>query len=330
MSKRVNYIQHDLLSDYGGMKLEVKVFYSWQSDIKAASNRTLIQGALEAAVKDIRNDDSINVEPVIDRDTYGVSGSPDISSTIFAKIDNCQIFVADISIINSGSKNRPTPNPNVLIELGYAIKTVDWNQIILVQNVAYGNPELLPFDLRQRRILTYNSPENAESRKAERSKLQSVFFEAISSMVQELEQKPANDYSAVLRIERIDKQTSTDNHEYELRVTLENNGSKNIHDWHVDLVFPTILLKPSVKYSRAVASRSDEKETLFRSSQNSHPGVIYPGDHKLVLTIDYRMNDDIYWNHQEVYKQTVKATAYVHDEKVATLEKDMEPEILNF
>ena len=97
-----------------------KIFYSWQSDLPPATNRTLIQKALENAVKMIRNDDSIQVEPVVDRDTSGVPGAPDIARTIFEKIDQAQIFVCDISIINKDEQSRPMPNPNVLVELGYA------------------------------------------------------------------------------------------------------------------------------------------------------------------------------------------------------------------
>ena len=141
--------------------MKIKIFYSWQSDIKAASNRTLIQNALEGAAKDIRDDDSIEIEPVVDRDTFGVPGSPDIGSTIFNKIDNCDIFVADVTIVNNHQQARPAPNPNVLIELGYALKSKGDNRTILVLNSACGNPELLPFDLRQKRILTYGRTEGS-------------------------------------------------------------------------------------------------------------------------------------------------------------------------
>jgi hypothetical protein len=92
--------------------LKIKIFYSWQSDIKAASNRTLIQNALEGAAKDIRNDDSIQIEPVVDRDTFGVPGSPDIGISIFNKIDSSAIFVADVTIVNNHLEGRPTPNPS--------------------------------------------------------------------------------------------------------------------------------------------------------------------------------------------------------------------------
>lgn len=63
------------------------IFYSWQSDLPNSTNRGFIQRALEQAAKDIRGDDSIAVEPVIDRDTAGIPGSPDIAATILEKID---------------------------------------------------------------------------------------------------------------------------------------------------------------------------------------------------------------------------------------------------
>jgi hypothetical protein len=105
------------------------VFYSWQSDLPGATNRNFILQALENAAKALRNDDTLQVEPVIDRDTLGVPGSPNISETIFEKINQAKIFVCDISIINQDLiKQNPnirfTPNPNVLLELGYALKAL--------------------------------------------------------------------------------------------------------------------------------------------------------------------------------------------------------------
>lgn len=103
------------------------------------------------------------VEPVVDRDTQKVPGSPDIGQTIFAKIDNSAAFVCDVSLINSGAKNpddsssRPTPNPNVLVELGYAARSLGWERIILVFNTDRGAIESLPFDLRPKRTLTYST-----------------------------------------------------------------------------------------------------------------------------------------------------------------------------
>lgn len=131
------------------------IFYSWQSDLPNNTNRSFIQQALEKAAKAIRNDQDLTVDPVIDRNTAGVPGSPDISSTILGKIDACQVFVCDVSIINSeaGNQTRLSPNPNVLIELGYAIGVLGSDRVIMVMNSAFGIREQLPFDLRLKRVI---------------------------------------------------------------------------------------------------------------------------------------------------------------------------------
>ena len=51
---------------------EIKVFYSWQSDLPNSTTRGLIQSSIEAAVRNMRD----TVEVTADRDTQGVYGSP--------------------------------------------------------------------------------------------------------------------------------------------------------------------------------------------------------------------------------------------------------------
>src|ERR1700691_706033 len=120
------------------------VFYSWQSDLPNACNRGFIQKALESAAAAIKADNTVEVEPVVDRDTQGVSGAPDIASTIFSKITAADVFVADVSFIGKSDK-RATPNPNVLIELGYAFKALGHARVILVFNRAFCRIEEVPF-----------------------------------------------------------------------------------------------------------------------------------------------------------------------------------------
>ena len=146
------------------MKKVYVAFYSWQSDLEAKSNKNLISGCIEKAIKEINDKFSSNFEfeVNIDRDTRNENGSPDIADTIFEKIRKTDIFVCDVTIINnifSGDqlKKRLTPNPNVLIELGFAIHVLGWERIICINNTKFSQLELLPFDIRGRRISTYNS-----------------------------------------------------------------------------------------------------------------------------------------------------------------------------
>ncbi|MDH6600043.1 putative nucleotide-binding protein [Myroides gitamensis] len=152
------------------------IFYSWQSDLSNNHNRSFILSALEKASKIFSQDKKFNVDTVIDRDTYGLVGSPSIVESITGKIAKSDIFVCDISIINKEQDGRKTPNPNVLYELGYASAILGWERIIMIQNTAYGNIEDLPFDLRGRRILQYSLDETIESKKEEKDKLKNNLF----------------------------------------------------------------------------------------------------------------------------------------------------------
>lgn len=130
----------------------ITVFYSWQSDLDAETNSRAIRKALKSAKAKVENSyDNIIVN--VDEATKDTSGSPEISAKILEKISNCDIFVCDISIINSESTSeRKTPNPNVLIELGYAIAILGFERIIMLFNENYGVFNDLPFDLERRRI----------------------------------------------------------------------------------------------------------------------------------------------------------------------------------
>ncbi len=63
------------------------IFYSWQSDIRpGAACRGFIELSLKGAAANIAQDQALEVDPAIERDTQNVPGSPDIGATIFAKI----------------------------------------------------------------------------------------------------------------------------------------------------------------------------------------------------------------------------------------------------
>jgi hypothetical protein len=162
------------------------VFYSWQSDLPNSTNRGLIQSALEIAAEAIAGDDKVAVEPVIDRDTEGVAGSPEIASTIFAKIDTSDIVVADVSIVSDSSAKRQAPNPNVMIEVGFALKALNFERVVLVFNSAFGTIESLPFDLRMRRLVVYNAEleekDRATARKDLARKLEAALRSALSKV----------------------------------------------------------------------------------------------------------------------------------------------------
>jgi hypothetical protein len=163
--------------------MAITVFYSWQADLPNSTNRGFIERALNAAVTSLRTETDIREEIALERDTAGVSGAPDIADTIFDKILNADIFVGDVSIVTRAAGQRSTPNPNVLIELGYAASHLGWSSIICVFNQAYGELGELPFDLRNRRILAYRCPEDLADKTPVRNRLAGTLQGAIKEIV---------------------------------------------------------------------------------------------------------------------------------------------------
>lgn len=157
------------------------IFYSWQSDLPNATNRGFISKCLENALTELNED--LLIDAVIDRDTKNIVGTPDIASSIFSKIDIANIFIADISFINHTSPGKKCPNPNVLIELGYAAKALGWDKIICVFNTDYGKIEDLPFDLRFRRPISYTIS-NPSNKTKDRSILTNILKDALKGIIE--------------------------------------------------------------------------------------------------------------------------------------------------
>jgi len=140
----------------------MKIFYSWQDDLERKHNRWFIKDALEKVVRQLNGKLSIE-EPerqvTLDHDTKGVPGMPDLANTIFDKISESTVLVADVSFIaERAENNKKLCNPNVLIELGYALSKLGSDRVICVMNTAYGKPDGLPFDLKHKRHpLQYSS-----------------------------------------------------------------------------------------------------------------------------------------------------------------------------
>ena len=127
------------------------VFFAWQSDTDTKDNKSFIWDAVSTACEELADETNPELSPRPEKDTEGISGSPNIVQTIFNKIDRCSIFIADVTFVAQSKSGKHLPNPNVLLELGYAVKTIGWERTILVLNNAYGDASKLPFDMLQHR-----------------------------------------------------------------------------------------------------------------------------------------------------------------------------------
>jgi hypothetical protein len=139
----------------------MKVFWSWQSDTPGRIGRHFVRDALSAAIERLKQTPEIE-EPTarearsamhLDQDRKGIPGSPDLARVILEKIEQSAVFVADVTSvgITTTQKDAPQPkkiiNPNVAIELGYALHALGDRALLMVMNEHYSSRADLPFDL---------------------------------------------------------------------------------------------------------------------------------------------------------------------------------------
>lgn len=158
--------------------MAITIFYSWQTDSPQTVNRNFIEGALKAALKKISREYVVENSPrdgklALDKDTKGLPGTPPIVQAIFDKIDQCAVFIPDLTFVARTDKQRPVPNANVLIEYGWALKSVGYARIVPVMNTAFGEPteKSLPFNMRHMRWpLRYHLMEDTRGDKRKKAK----------------------------------------------------------------------------------------------------------------------------------------------------------------
>jgi Predicted nucleotide-binding protein containing TIR-like domain len=169
---------------------EIRVFFSWQSDSPSETNMNAIRAALKKAAKEIKRKSS-DFNIVLDEATRDTSGSPNIASKIFEKIDKTQVFIADITTITPENATRPSANPNVLVELGYAVAKVGWDRIVLLLNDTIGNfPSDLPFDIVQNRVSNYSLCEGTQERLNGAAALEKLLEIAIRAVIEKNPKTP--------------------------------------------------------------------------------------------------------------------------------------------
>lgn len=140
----------------------IRIFYSWQTDSPDETNRRLIRNSIRIASSELEqklSSPELQYTINLDEATRDCPGSPNIPLTIFEKIGQSDVFICDLTTINANAPDglRRTPNPNVLIELGFAISSLGFGRIIMIFNTAFGELKDLPFDIDRQRQTSYES-----------------------------------------------------------------------------------------------------------------------------------------------------------------------------
>ena len=127
---------------------KIVVFFSWQSDIPR--NHSLIKSGLEKACKKLST--QLGCQVIYDESLRGVPGSPRIEDVVIRKIQECDVFVADLThVIALGDKQMP--NSNVIYELGRAEEKHVSQQIVKLVDKKKSDVGKSPFDVSHSAII---------------------------------------------------------------------------------------------------------------------------------------------------------------------------------
>jgi len=156
---------------------------------------------------------------------------------------------------------------------------------------------------------------------------------AEAATLAELEGRAAlqpTDPSAELDISYTRKRIRAERHDYCLEVRLTNRGTEPLGPYHIDLTMPALVVSNPEGQPLYVQENSTPDVAFFRVSSGNREQQIYPGDTRVVISIPYYMDRDIYWgrfrgrsdlrNCVDLFKQPVRATLYHYGFQPLTLE----------
>jgi len=124
----------------------IKIFYA------RSTHNEYIHTLAEEIKKILSEDVSLDI-----CDPENGYGTFKIDDNIFKQIDECDLFIVDITPDEYKSNNKF--NPNVVFEFGYAFKTVNKENILILceSTIINNDKKILPFDFGTYRMLEYDS-----------------------------------------------------------------------------------------------------------------------------------------------------------------------------
>ncbi len=114
------------------------------------------------------------------------AGSVDIANTILQKITTSTMVIGDVTpVLTDSERKLYYPNPNVMLELGFAAKSLGWTRVTCLVNESVCEKESLPFDIRHRRLTGYTCKDEA-SKKVAGECLQGILYNVVRTVIEEI------------------------------------------------------------------------------------------------------------------------------------------------
>lgn len=154
--------------------MKLNIFFSWQTQTndQGFNNKEFLIECINSVCNEIQDKGTLkNIFFDFHEGLRGMPGTPSVSDKMMEQIDDCDIFIGDMTITQSNNwllklckklhvlkGLRREPNSNMYGEFHRALgKSPEFEeQIILVMNDVNGKPtenaNLMPFDSRERRF----------------------------------------------------------------------------------------------------------------------------------------------------------------------------------
>lgn len=173
--------------------IQLTLFFSWQTDLeqdKLRQKSFLIDCLEEACTRASTKDVQISLLEGMRE----IAGSPRVSQVMMDRVDDCDIYVADVSVAydkivkkgdDSPEDRKKSPNPNAYGEYHRALARGKEMRTILVMNTLYGDPrdtpEVIPFDTRDYRFPILFKAENQKECNENKEELITTLSNAITA-----------------------------------------------------------------------------------------------------------------------------------------------------
>ena len=137
-------------------------------------------------------------------------------------------------------------------------------------------------------------------------------------------ERQSTDLSVKIELSCEKQRIETERHDYSLQVKLVNLGTEPLGPYHITLEMPARVVNCAHDQPLYVPDRSTPDVAFFRVTSTNDPSEIYPGDTKLVMSVNYYMDNDLYGDHVYLYEQPVRGTLYRSGVQPSTLERRFE------
>jgi hypothetical protein len=101
----------------------------------------------------------------------------------------------------------------------------------------------------------------------------------------------------------------SERHDYSLLIKLQNLGTEHLGPYHIDLEMPARVIEHPHESLLNVPHRSNQTISFLRVT-DKEAGDLYPGDTKVVMSIAYYIDKEMYIHGGNLFAQLVRAILY--------------------